>query len=1821
MQNNTRKRIFWSATTILIMLACLTIVFNNFLTNSSKAYGAEAADTPNITNVNSFGFCDAAKYNFRIVTHPNAHRYEWDTKYGSASQTWQFKIVPFLETAVEPSSSNDPREAKVKVRLVYPTSTTRHYIYIPEFLNKPEKITAIRLPDDNHDSNDGTVGQITMAKLENLYKRSPSTTPYPNTGITNYSYTDRRNYEYKQVMIEWDNYARYRNRQNGWPTRGNRDGSFLENDRNLFNFAKQPFNRDDYRNNPDMWEKASGYFPGLDFNFDESRYLHWFHDDNDNGYKLQNGRQWVVYYYETTLSKDIFKPNSLELKPRYSDKQNSRVGFMGAEQSGYWYNQTNSFAIPIHIEATPVGGKIHGFYDSPYLFSSLYSTPRDSILPKGMKLSGHFYLADTGETVRNVTVQRGNKCYNFPNGNIDFSGDSLGEIWNILGQEQGTQYFFPPEYSGRLFVGNTLTPTEHLQFSYDIWEDPDFTKQADFIYYDETSCRALTGSGSFVFNGHRVVISPQECSERTRKNDRMRVGYLKGTYQGKTVPIKVMYYLEAKQWRPQRDNRFTVRLRPYVLKDTDETLPLNPVAISPYKNLVKWITFDDNTVNQELRVGNIVQRDVIPGFLRTKCEVLEINALEHNGRNWVNSTLDTWAPGYYYEDGGPWLIGDDRRIAIHQTGAKNSSKVKLRCWGERFDPGIGRDVRVTIPVNGFVTLDSESTDGLSEDGSDRVFESLGMHTDDSNGKYYPIYSFSSCNSRLVDLLRAPAGGNANVPNKVRPAQAKTIAGNIVPWDPSSPSGLVFSNRGGRCGEIPFTQNGDSQYGQGDFGMLFGPALMITAPIDNFNIRDTAPKKDITVAMDGLGKMAIGFGVIISADTSNADFNNLMPPVYQYASLSFNGGKEDKNGQVDWSDPNEFVNNFYYYGARVGKRAVVYDPNRTDNLKVRDGKNNDGQPVELKNFKANPDSEITIQPKIKPITGGPEGSAYVTDTPGKYLVGQDTYQLVVGDDGGKLVPNPRTNRELSVTVPCGKNYRNGATHIRAWADFNGNGVFDPEEASTVATCQPQSSGLYMQPFSKELPWTETAPVTVKFTYPMKHDLNGKRNVWMRVRAVSDTDLTKDDIIGSAANTRETAHGWGESVRRVNPDADAPASSLGSAQGSWKLSESGETEDYLFDITPPPASKDDSFCYAASTASLVFDPLANDRDERKDQPNADKDPDIDLRSPDPASLVFTKEQDSAAITISEGGKRAVVANEGTYVINSVNGKVTFTPTPEFRQKMRTYTGHYELSTLKYAYSTKDENGIYDRSVAATANINGTAASICKLEVAANTWLESTGGYRWSLDKEVLEGKKANPSYVKNDDRGVVDLPRDSRVALSYKIKVKAKAENVVSNAIKGRITLRNPDAQPRQITSFDFYDPRNNGALEGGLSCTVDPGQLPAQLPASGTRTYSFACSTPNTAGSDLATLAHSAAIAVKINGLDSSQQEIIPSYQRDNGEAVYATSAYNVYLKDLLWDSRSSSVSTTMGDVSVSYRIGNNAPTQVKLRDLVINGGQLVAAGSPTDPKNGTGDAEITFTVPEDNQPRVPEANTKVIFNQAKLCIYGDPCVQAIVPKLDPDAFSSAEPTLPDTTQKWRENETYDGTRPNAHPTTKRDATSKVVADSYARVSIGAPVPLKTIYVRKVDNNGAGLVGAEFSIYNDNNDRISTVKHETLAPRDPKVSLAAASEFVAGDLEVLKPYWLVEKKAPRGHHLLAQPVQFQILTDGSIQFLDGYSDFITTERDQSTRNSVIKVRDVEAGFLPASGGRGVIVAIALAIALFGSAYLAARRNNKKNKDNK
>ena len=173
------------------------------------------------------------------------------------------------------------------------------------------------------------------------------------------------------------------------------------------------------------------------------------------------------------------------------------------------------------------------------------------------------------------------------------------------------------------------------------------------------------------------------------------------------------------------------------------------------------------------------------------------------------------------------------------------------------------------------------------------------------------------------------------------------------------------------------------------------------------------------------------------------------------------------------------------------------------------------------------------------------------------------------------------------------------------------------------------------------------------------------------------------------------------------------------------------------------------------------------------------------------------------------------------------------------------------------------------------------------------------------------------------------------------------------------------------------------------------------------------------------------------------------------------------------------------------------------------------------------------------------------------------------------------------------------------------------------------------------NNAAmyPLSGAEFEIYNANP---NTDANATVVKTLTQATATDGYYWSVNDLDLDTAYWLVETKAPAGHSLLPQPLEFKLTSraGGSGTNVELASDL----RDQSkwatsavqafasdsstpgpqgflvggTRKATIVVKDTEVGQLPKAGSTGIYPYIGVAAALMSGAMVMTVVTTKRRK---
>ena len=176
-----------------------------------------------------------------------------------------------------------------------------------------------------------------------------------------------------------------------------------------------------------------------------------------------------------------------------------------------------------------------------------------------------------------------------------------------------------------------------------------------------------------------------------------------------------------------------------------------------------------------------------------------------------------------------------------------------------------------------------------------------------------------------------------------------------------------------------------------------------------------------------------------------------------------------------------------------------------------------------------------------------------------------------------------------------------------------------------------------------------------------------------------------------------------------------------------------------------------------------------------------------------------------------------------------------------------------------------------------------------------------------------------------------------------------------------------------------------------------------------------------------------------------------------------------------------------------------------------------------------------------------------------------------------------------------------------------------------------------------DNNDAmyPLKGAEFAIYNANP---NTDANATVVKTLTQATATDGYYWSVGDLNIDTPYWLVETKAPAGHSLLPQPLEFKLTTaraDGSGTTVELASDLNDTSQwakgaiqafsselnissveqgfiINGTNKATLVVKDTEVGELPKAGSTGIFPYIGVATALMSGAMVITVVTTKRRK---
>ena len=175
------------------------------------------------------------------------------------------------------------------------------------------------------------------------------------------------------------------------------------------------------------------------------------------------------------------------------------------------------------------------------------------------------------------------------------------------------------------------------------------------------------------------------------------------------------------------------------------------------------------------------------------------------------------------------------------------------------------------------------------------------------------------------------------------------------------------------------------------------------------------------------------------------------------------------------------------------------------------------------------------------------------------------------------------------------------------------------------------------------------------------------------------------------------------------------------------------------------------------------------------------------------------------------------------------------------------------------------------------------------------------------------------------------------------------------------------------------------------------------------------------------------------------------------------------------------------------------------------------------------------------------------------------------------------------------------------------------------------------------NNAAmyPLKGAEFAIYKSNP---NTDANATVVKTLTQATATDGYYWSVGDLNIDTPYWLVETKAPAGHSLLPQPLEFKLMTaraDGSgttvelaadatdaAKWAKGAAQAFSSELNTAsveqgfviggTNKATLVVKDTEVGELPKAGSTGIFPYIGVATALMCGAMVMTVVTTKRRK---
>ena len=168
-----------------------------------------------------------------------------------------------------------------------------------------------------------------------------------------------------------------------------------------------------------------------------------------------------------------------------------------------------------------------------------------------------------------------------------------------------------------------------------------------------------------------------------------------------------------------------------------------------------------------------------------------------------------------------------------------------------------------------------------------------------------------------------------------------------------------------------------------------------------------------------------------------------------------------------------------------------------------------------------------------------------------------------------------------------------------------------------------------------------------------------------------------------------------------------------------------------------------------------------------------------------------------------------------------------------------------------------------------------------------------------------------------------------------------------------------------------------------------------------------------------------------------------------------------------------------------------------------------------------------------------------------------------------------------------------------------------------------------------------LKGAEFAVYKSNP---NTDANATVVKTLTQANATDGYYWSVNDLDLETAYWLVETKAPAGHSLLPQPIEFKLTTarpDGSGTKVELAGDLTDANKwaksavqafsseasslpgpqgflAAGTRKATIVVKDTEVGELPKAGSTGIYPYIGVAAALMSGAMVMTVVTTKRRK---